>query len=233
MTETTKDEDNAVPFDPEDENRLAKLETPVDQTPITFNTLAILMKGPTMPQRYKESATGVMDAYAAILQGREIGLGPMQSINDLYLVNGQISMTGKLMSALVHKAGHQIRMKLTNDKAVAEAWRRDPWSHELEMVGSVTFSKADSKLAGLDDKDTYKSYPRVMMGWRAVSQLCRIYFADCLAGVAYVPEEVGIEVPIEAIPEVIDVEIDDSAAAEQAAAIVTEVLDAEIVSETT
>ena len=65
--------------------------------PVTYKTLQRLINTPTVPQRYRESPTGVDDMVAAVLVGTELGLGPMQSINDLYLVNGQVSMTGKLM----------------------------------------------------------------------------------------------------------------------------------------
>ena len=168
----------------------------VQDMPISLKTLDILSKGPTVPTRYKDKPYDMM---AAVLVGREMGVEPMEAINNLYLVNGQVSMSGKLMSALVHRAGHELRASIDSKAATVEAWRRDLYTHELEKKGEVTFSLADAKKAGLDEKEVYKAYPMVMCTWRALSQVCRFYFADVMAGVTHVPEEVNIESPLEVI----------------------------------
>jgi hypothetical protein len=196
----------------------------VDQQ-VTYRTLQTLINTPTVPNRYKESETGVDDMLAAVMVGKEIGIGPMQAINDLYLVNGQVSMSGKLMSAKVHQAGHAIHLDVTAKKAVATAYRRDPYTHKLVEMGSVEFTDADAKRAGLDTKGTYIKYPGIMKGWRAISNLCRVYFADALAGIAYVPEELDIDAPIEAIPDVVELEVEGEAVLEQGMATVTEQID--------
>lgn len=188
---------------------------------------------PTLPKRY---AGKPADIHAAIVAGHELGIEPMEAINSLYLVNGQISMSGKLMSALVHRAGHELRVEIAADRSTVTAHRRDPYTKELHPVGSIMFTQEDAVRAGLADKDTYKAYPTVMLTWRAISQACRIYFADVLSGIAYVPEEVGIEAPIEAIPmdEIAEVEVVDDSAAEveleNQVADVAEALDADVVS---
>ena len=196
-----------------------------------MKTLGVLIKTPTVPLRYRESPTGVADMMSVILTGRDINIPDMMALQHIYLVNGQASMSGQLMCAVVNRAGHRIKVKWMDDgTAVAEAWRRDEWTHELDMVGLTSFSIEDAEIAGLADKGTYVSYPRVMRAWRAISQLCRIYFADCLMGIAYVPEEVGADDSIEPLPvDSIDVEIVDDVELEQAGAVVEFLLDAEVV----
>ena len=50
----------------------------------------------------------------------------------------------------------------------------------------------------------------MMLAWRAVTFACRLFFADTITGLAYVPEEVGIDAPFEEIPiDVIDDPADD------------------------
>jgi hypothetical protein len=208
-------------------------DVPLVDQQITYRTLQTLINTPTIPDRYKppKSDTGVDDMLAAVMIGKEIGIGPMQAINELYLVNGTVSMTGKLMSALVHRRGHAITVNVTGTKATATGYRRDPYTHKLVEVGDVTFSEADAKTAGLWGKGTYEKYPRIMLSWRAISMLCRVYFADCLAGVSYVPDEMGVVIDVEALPEDIDLVIEGEAIGEQATAIVKEELDAEVVVE--
>ena len=212
---------------------MGSAELAINKQDITLKTLGVLIKTPTVPTRYRESPTGVSDMMSVILTGRDVGIPDMMALQHIYLVNGQASMSGQLMCALVNRSGHRIKVSWQKDgTAVAEAWRRDPWTHELEMVGLVSFGAEDAELAGLADKGTYMQYPRVMRAWRAISQLCRIYFADCLMGIAYVPEEVGANDAIEPLPvSSLDVELTPDAELEQAAAVTVEVLDAEIVDE--
>jgi hypothetical protein len=204
---------------------------PLSEIPISYNTLKALIGTPTVPARYRSSATGVNDMLAAVLTGREIGIGPMESINSIYLVNGQVAMSGKLMSALVHRAGHQIRLDIKDKSVTATAYRRDYVTHELTKVGEVTFSEADAKKAGLAAKDTYKAYPKIMMGWRAITALCRFYFGDVVSGMAaYVPEEVNIPASTEPIPEDTELVVDgEEIALDNAVMEVVDALDAEVI----
>ena len=76
----------------------------------------------------------------------------------------------------------------------------------------------------------------VMYGWRAVSALCRFYFADVVTGtMAYVPEEVGIQAPVEALPSDMEIIVEgeemplEELAVENAVVEVVDVLDAEVI----
>lgn len=205
--------------------------TPLSEVQPTYNTLVRLHQTPTVPERYRKSPTGVDDMLAAVLVGRELHIGPMEAINSLYLVNGQIAMTGKLMSALVHRAGHLIKLNVTAKSAKATGYRRDYLTHELVEVGTVEFTEADAKRADLHTKPNYKAYPKIMWSWRAISALCRFHFADVVSGMgAYVPEEMNIEAPVEAITEEVELLVDgDDLALDNAAAEVVDVLDAEVI----
>jgi hypothetical protein len=52
-------------------------------------------------------------------------------------------------------------------------------------------SKIKRKGKALTEGDNWKNYPESMLWARAVSQLCRMLFADCFAGASYTPEELG------------------------------------------
>ncbi len=212
---------------------MGSAELAINEQPITLKTLGVLINTPTVPKRYRESPTGVADMMSVILTGRDVGIPDMMALQHIYLVNGQASMSGQLMCALVNRSGHRIKVSWQKDgTAVAEAWRRDPWSKELEMVGLISFGPEDADIAGLSDKDTYKSYPRVMRAWRAISQLCRIYFADCLMGIAYVPEEVEASDEIEPLPvSSLDVEMPDDVEIENGLAHIDDIIEAEVIDE--
>jgi hypothetical protein len=193
--------------------------------PVTPTTLGNLIGGPTMPERYKS----VGDAIATVLVGRELGLAPMTSINELYIVGGQAGMSGKAMLALIHRAGHRCDVKISTTGAKATAYRRDPVTKELDLVGEFTFDEEDAKRAKLTEKNTYKAWPQIMYGWRAVGLAARFAYSDVLTGLL-LPEEIGIEdTPIEPIEDAIQVvdlddEVDEGLDADE----VAEALDAEV-----
>lgn len=177
-----------------------KSNEPVIDLAITMPRLIALAtaKTPTIPDRYIGKPR---DMVSAIWVGRELGLQPMEAINSLYLVNGQVSMSGKVMSALIHRAGHMIKVKLSTTEAEVECHRWFPQTQTMEHVGTVTFTEEDAKRAHLSKKDTYRMYPQVMLAWRAITLAARVYYADVISGVSYVPEEVGLEVDPEELPE--------------------------------
>lgn len=208
-----------------------KQDVPLTDITPTYKTLGLLMKTPTVPDRYRHSATGQQDMFAAALHGKELGIGPMTAINELYLVNGTMSMSAKLMAALIYRAGHVIKLKITAKSTVGTAYRWHPQSQELVEVGDYEFTEADAKKAGLDKKDTYREYPKLMQSARCMSGLARLFYADVIHGFGYVPEEVGVADVVEPIPDVIEVDYsEEHGAVEQAASILEEELDAEVVS---
>jgi len=202
---------------------------PLAELPINYQTLQTLISGPTIPVRYKESVTGVNDMYAAHLVGQELGVGTFTSIYEIYMVNGQASMSGKLMLALVWRSGHRIMVNIGETDSTVHCWRKfdDEW---LE-VGQVSFSIEDAVRAELMDKGTYQSYPKTMLTWRAVSLACRLYFPDVILGVGYVPEEVGLDdVKVDAIPDYV-LDGDGNLESENAVIALEDALEAEIVDE--
>jgi len=54
---------------------------------------------------------------------------------------------------------------------------------------TVSWSMKDAQLAGLAGRGAWKTYPRAMLLARATSELCRMLFADVVAGLSYTPEE--------------------------------------------
>ena len=136
---------------------------------------------------------------ACILTGREVGIGPMESLSKINVIDGRPSMSAELMRSLVMRDGHEIRYPtLTDTKVVAEGRRAGS-----ESWTTVTWSMTDAQRVGVASKDVWKKYPRQMLSARATSELCRLLFPDALGGISYTPEELdgepeGTDSPTEA-----------------------------------
>jgi len=138
---------------------------------------------PFVPAAFRGKPESV---YAAVLYGEELGLGPMQSLTQIHVIEGKPSLAPEGMRGLVLKAGHRIDVKTaSNDKVVLYGRRADSGSE-----ATVEWTMKDAQLAGLAGRGAWKTYPRAMLMARATSELCRMLFADIIAGLSYTPEEV-------------------------------------------
>jgi len=137
---------------------------------------------------------------ACVLYGAELGLGPMQSLNSIHVIEGRTAMSPELMRAMVARHGHRIDViENSNDVCEVKGTRADTGS-----TATVRWTLDDAKMAGLAGKNNWKTYPRAMLLARATSELCRIVFPDVIAGLSYTPEEVasiaGVEYEEPTIP---------------------------------
>jgi hypothetical protein len=140
------------------------------------------------------------------LKGRELNLPPMQSLSHIHIIEGRPALSAELMVALVHRAGHKLRvLETTSERCVVEGVRTD----DPEYVARAEFTLDDAGRAGLLGRPAWKHYPTAMLRARAISSLCRFAFADVISGCSYTPEELGAEVDeegqvIEADPVVVE-----------------------------
>jgi len=126
----------------------------------------------------------------AVQHGAEIGLGPMQSIQSVAVINGRPSIWGDAALALVMGSAvcEFVRERIEGDGdnlvAVCETKRRG------YPAPSVTqFSVADAKRAGLWGKSgPWTQYPRRMLQLRARGFGLRDAFPDVLKGLVTVEE---------------------------------------------
>ena len=124
---------------------------------------------------------------ACMLAGRELGIGPMQALQKIHIIQGRPTLSAELMASLVRRAGHRLRtIESTASTATVEGARHD----DPDAPEKITFTIEDAKRAGLVGKDVWKAYPTAMLWARAVSALCRRLFPDVLAGMSYTREEV-------------------------------------------
>ena len=183
----------------------SELSVPISEKVITEKFLQSILATPTVPTRYRESATGYLDLVATIKYGEELGVGPFTSMYMVYLVNGQGSLQGQLMLALMWKAGHMVKVSIDELSSTVHCYRN--MDGEMTHVGDVEFSVEDAVRAELMDKGTYTKFPKHMLTWRAVGLAARLYYPDLMMGIGYHPTELGVEV-LEPLPEFVDVDGD-------------------------
>lgn len=118
---------------------------------------------------------------AAILAGRELGLGPMTSLANVHVIKGKPALSAALMRALILAQGHQIEtIEVNNTRVVVRGRRRGEATWE-----EATFSADDAKRANIQ----LGGYPQDKLYARATSRLARRKFADVIAGMPYSAEE--------------------------------------------
>ena len=138
---------------------------------------------PFVPKALRGDPNSVL---ACILTGYELGLGPMQSLRMVNVIDGRPAASAELMRALVNRAGHRIDVvEATSERVTLEGTRADTGSQ-----ARVTWTIADADQAKLtgDPKSAWTKYPRSMLLARATSELCRMLYADVVGGM-YTPEE--------------------------------------------
>lgn len=124
---------------------------------------------------------------AAIQYGREVGIGPMQSLQSFDVIQGKPTLKPEAMSARVRAHGHSIQViESTDEKCILKGTRADN-GDTLE----AEFTMAHARALGLASKDNWKKQPKTMLFWRATGALCRGLFADVIQGLSYTPEELG------------------------------------------
>lgn len=128
------------------------------------------------PQGFKGNPGDVL---IAVQMGNELGLKPIQALQNIAVINGKPSIYGDAMLALVKNHPDYEWMKEEGDEkaAVCTIKRRN----EPERV--VTFTRNDAEIAGLWGKaGPWKTYPKRMLQMRARGFACRDAFPDALKG---------------------------------------------------
>jgi len=77
--------------------------------------------------------------FAAVLSGREIGLGPMASLKHVSVIDGKPNLSAEATLALIRKAGHKVDGEATNQHAEITGTRVDTGE---SMTVTVTLDDA-------------------------------------------------------------------------------------------
>lgn len=137
-----------------------------------------------VPKPYQNKPADVL---VACQWGAEIGLKPLQSLQNIAVINNIPAVWGDAVVALVRASGLCEYINQDWDEATKTATCSVKRKGEPEQVR--TFSYEDANIAGHLGKDTYKKNLRRMLSIRARAFALRDVFADVLKGLK-VAEEV-------------------------------------------
>ena len=133
----------------------------------------------------------------AVQWGMELGLQPMQAMQNIAVINGRPSLWGDSVIALVKASPtcEYIIEEVGDDSATCRVKRRGEPEQER------SFSTADAKAAGLLGKQgPWTQYRKRMMQMRARSWALRDVFPDVLRGMPIAEEVMDMEKEINPMP---------------------------------
>lgn len=154
----------------------------LDLVPKAFELAQHIARTEFVPSALRGKPEAVM---AAILTGHEVGIGAMQALSKIHVIDGRPAMAAELMRGLVLRAGHELWIEESTTTKCTVVGVRAGSSRETR----ITFTMDDAKRAGLDGRKNWRSYPAAMLLARATAALCRAVFPDVLAGISYTTEE--------------------------------------------
>lgn len=144
-----------------------------------------------VPTAYRGQPESVV---AAILFGREIGIGPMRALQKIHMVDGKPSLAADEMLAQMRRNGLVIvDSESTRERAWIKARRTDT-GEEAEVEWTIEEARQipareRSVNIMLAEKGTWQAYPADMLWARCVGRLARRLGSDLVGGVVYSAEE--------------------------------------------
>lgn len=173
--------------------------TPSPLAPANFNELVefaeIAARSQLVPKDYRGHPEDIL---LAVQLGSEVGLRPMQALQNIAVINGHPTVFGDALPGLCKASAVY--------EDLIETWEREDDADFLTAVciakrrGSTPvtarFSVLDAKKAGLWTKaGPWQTYPRRMLQMRARSFALRDAFPDVLKGLISVEEAQDLPAP--------------------------------------
>jgi hypothetical protein len=122
------------------------------------------------------------DVVVAMQMGQELGLKPLQALQNIAVINGRPSLWGDAMLAVARQSPdfEYIKEEYLKDSKTYICRVKRKFEPEFEQ----SFSEADAKLAGLWGKQgPWAQYPRRMLQMRARGFCLRDAYPDLLRGI--------------------------------------------------
>jgi len=149
-----------------------------------FQMLQVIARNAQDSGLYSSVGNQQAKIFMVLLAARELGVSPMLALNGgIWNIQGKIEISARLMNGLIRRAGHSIKIVVSNDThCTLLGTRKDGDSFE------TSFTMDDAIKAGLAGGNVWKKYPADMLYNRCMSRLARRLFSDVI-GNSYVEGE--------------------------------------------
>lgn len=137
-----------------------------------------------LPENYRGNPANVL---IAVGLGSAMGLSPAESLYRISVIKGKPSAAAELIAANVRKAGHKLRVRVTEEPpaAMCTIVRAD----DPDEPTTVTRDMAWAQRMGLAGEPNYRKQPATMLSYRAITACARLACPEALYGVTYTPDE--------------------------------------------
>lgn len=157
----------------------------------------VISKSGLVPKDYQGKPANCL---VAIQWGMELGLAPLQALQNIAVINGKPSVYGDSLLAMVRADDRCMGVEETQEGGVATCIvKRRLSDGSIEEV-KRTFSMKQAQQAGLSNRPTWKAYPDRMLQHRARGNALRDAFPDVLRGIITSEEAQDIEEPKDVTP---------------------------------
>lgn len=119
-------------------------------------------------------------AAAAILAGKALGLDPMNSLSNIFVIHGKPALYARTMAGMVMEHGHELQRTVATPEQVTIMARRKGQAEWQEF----TWTMQRAQTAGYTSNKLYKTDPIAMLTAKAQAEACRTIAPDVLTGVA-------------------------------------------------
>ncbi len=165
LATTTPTESHASPFEPQSLEQALSLATTLSKSGIIPDAL-----------RGKPA-----DVLVILMTGRELGIGPMQSLRGISVIKGKPVLSADLMVAqcLRHRGVCEFFRLVESTPTMAR--------YQTKRVGSepvdLAWSMEDARRAGLESSQNWRNHPAAMLRARCSSALARAVYPDLVGGI--------------------------------------------------
>ena len=157
----------------------------------------VISKSALVPKDYQGKPANCL---VAIQWGMELGLAPLQALQNIAVINGKPSVYGDSLLAMVRADSRCMGVEETQEGGVATCIVKRKLSDGSVEEVKRTFSMKQAQQAQLANRPTWKAYPERMLQHRARGNALRDAFPDVLRGIITTEEAQDYDDPKDVTP---------------------------------
>lgn len=140
---------------------------------------------------FKDVQTAAQAA-VKVIAGKQLGIGPVASMSNIFVVQNRLMLGYPLVAALVKRSGkYDYRVKEHDNSKCVLTFRERTDAGAWEDVGESSFTMQDAMQAGIAQRNgAWKTYPRNLLFARALTNGVRFYCPDIFMGGVYTEGEI-------------------------------------------